>query len=127
MSGHRLPTEFTDGFSAGSLHIGDPGDTGVFVIDGSHMVCEITTTEAGGETRVLPDPEGFPVGTEVTLILNTDGGDCVITQEGGLAVDSAANTQVTFADVGDLTSFMVISRGTTKYWHITWNSGGLAG
>jgi hypothetical protein len=105
MSGHRLGSDFIDGYSSGQLMTGDPGDAGTISPDGSHNVCEITTG-GSGETRTVANAAGYPVGTMLTLVLKTDGGGaCTISQAGtaddfgATADDSTQN--IVLDDVGD--------------------------
>lgn len=125
MSGHRIGADFLAGFSGGgSLHVGDPGAGNTFVIDHSHQICEVDT--AGAEGRVLPDPEGFPVGTEFTVILNTDGGDLTVTVDAGITaddIDPAGNTTVTFDNPGDLCTFLLVRETDVKMWHYKSHNG----
>jgi hypothetical protein len=100
MSGHRLASDFLDGLSSHILRTGDPGDGGVITPDGSHMVCEVKTF--GGESRAMASPGAYPVGTEVTIILKTDGGSFTMTATAGTEWDDSSNDVVTFNDVGDI-------------------------
>jgi hypothetical protein len=103
---------------AGSLFpaITDPGDAGAVPVTGNG-VCAITT--AGAETRTVAIP-GF-IGQQITLALDTDGGDCVVTVAS--AVNQTGNNTLTGADAGDEITLRAITSGGTLAWRVASNDG----
>lgn len=122
MSGHRIGQDILTGLSGGYFSIADPGTGNTLDFQDSHGICQVVTA-AAAETRSLPDPDGYPVGTEVTIIHKTDGGDFVLTEAGSSALSPhpVSNTSLTFYDDGDLARFIVVDRAGTKYWHVLTN------
>lgn len=102
--GERLQNEFAD-----------PGDGGAIPVDQAG-VCAITT--AAAETRTLAAPSA--PGQQITLVLDVDGGDCVITV--AHAISGTDNT-ITLNDAGDSIVLYAISFGGADYWRVLVNNG----
>lgn len=96
--------------------IADPGDAAAIPVTASG-ICAMTS--GGAETRTLADPSFL--GQVLTLCMDTDGGDIVITAATG--VNQAGNTSLTFADAGDHLELKAISEGGALIWRIVANDG----
>ena len=90
----------------------DPGDAGTISVTEPLKVSSIIT--AGAETRTLAVPP--TVGLLHTIYLKTDGGTLTLTVTGGY--DQAANTTMTFSDVGDYALFQSIDDNGTLRWQV---------
>jgi len=92
-------------------------NAGAIIPDRSPAVETIKTTAA--ETRTLPRPLG--VGQDLTIVLDTDGGDCVITA--AAAINVAGNTIMTLADAGDMIRLTSVTIGGAYFWRVVANDG----
>lgn len=101
-----------------SHEIVDPGDEGAIAPTSSGTVA-LVTTEGGGETRDLADPEF--VGQLLALTLDTDGGDCVITAES--AVNQNGDNTLTFDNAGETIVLIGVSVGGDPKWRVLSNDG----
>jgi hypothetical protein len=90
----------------------DPGDAGTISVTEPLKVSSIITASA--ETRTLAVPP--TVGLLHTIYLKTDGGTLTLTVTGGY--DQAANTTMTFSDVGDYALFQSIDDNGTLRWQL---------
>ncbi|KKL18423.1 hypothetical protein LCGC14_2475640 [marine sediment metagenome] len=99
------------------VKIPDPGDAGT--VEVSHPgFCELTT--AGAETRTLPDPAFRGQIIDFTFIV--DVSDCVITASS--PINQSANTQMTFADIGDHLRLIGFWNATDGWeWRVVANDG----
>lgn len=102
--------------SAASTEIADPGDAGaIAVADGGH----VHLTTAGAETRTLAAPTFL--GQELTMSLDVDGGDCVVTVATG--VDAYGSTAITLNDAGDWCALRAIQVGGALRWRVVRSEG----
>ena len=101
--------------------IADPGNSTKAIPVTRSGVCAITT--AGAETRTLAIPSF--VGQRITLCLNVDGGDCVITVAS--AINQAGNTTITLNDIGDTVALVGILRSGVRAWRVLVNDGATLG
>ena len=97
--------------------IADPGDDAAIPVTASG-VCALTTTEGGGETRTLAIP-AF-IGQQLTLTLDVDGGDCVVTVAEN--VDGTNNT-LTFDNDGETLILIGTQIAGALVWRIVQNIG----
>lgn len=97
--------------------IADPGDAAAIAVTASG-VCALTT--AGAETRTVAIPTF--VGQTLTLVLDTDGGDCVVTFASD--IDQSGNDKWTANDAGDCISLVGVTIGGTRAWRLLHNVGG---
>lgn len=114
MSGHNtleemVTSEFVLDDPGASGNIGSPGKQGGVV----------PLVSAAAETRTLDDPER--AGLELTLCMETDGGDVVVTADS--AVNQTGNNTLTFADAGDQITLKAIKSGSSLVWRVTSNDG----
>ena len=105
----------------GGVQIADPGNSTKAIPVTRSGVCAITT--AGAETRTLAIPSF--VGQRITLCLNVDGGDCVITVAS--AINQAGNTTITLNDIGDTVALVGILRSGARAWRVLVNDGATLG
>ena len=105
----------------GGVQIADPGNSTKAIPVTRSGVCAITT--AGAETRTLAIPSF--VGQRITLCLNVDGGDCVITVAS--AINQAGNTTITLNDIGDTVALVGILRSGVRAWRVLVNDGATLG
>ena len=98
--------------------IDDPGDAKAIPVSKSG-VCAITTTTAGGETRTLAVPS--KVGDIITLTLDVDGGNCVVTAAS--AINQAGNNTITMGDAGDTISLIATQVAGVTAWRVLVNDG----
>lgn len=105
----------------GGVQIADPGNATKAIPVTRSGVCAITT--AGAETRTLAIPSF--VGQRITLCLNVDGGDCVITVAS--AINQAGNTTITLNDIGDTVALVGILRSGVRAWRVLVNDGATLG
>jgi len=96
-----------------SLVITDPGDAGA--IDNTSIgTCRLVTS--GAETRTLAAPTA--IGPEVFLVMETDGGDCVVTV-GGSGYDESGNSTLTFSAVGQCALLKAATESTGTFcWRL---------
>lgn len=106
----ELPGDPDDGV------IADPGDAGAIAVDKSG-VCAITTEDA--ETRTLAIPT--KVGQQVALVLDVDGGNCVVTVAGG--VNQTGNNTITMGDAGDTVVLTGVQVAGALVWRLVVNDG----
>lgn len=98
--------------------IPDPGDGGNIAVAQDLATVELVTT--GAETRTLVDPAQANV--EVTLVMKTDGGDCVVTAS--TAVNATGNNTLTFGAVTDIIVLKSVHDGSGGYaWRVIGNDG----
>ncbi len=79
----------------------------------------VALVTAGAETRTLANPER--AGLVITLCLQTDGGDCVVTAAS--AINQAGNTVMTLADAGDEITLKSIRSGSSFVYRVVSNDG----
>jgi hypothetical protein len=96
--------------------VADPGDAGAIPVTASGVV-PLVTEDA--ETRTLAAP-GF-AGQVLTLTLDTDGGDCVVTVAGGVNV--AGNDTLTFDNAGETISLVGSKVADALVWRVLANDG----
>lgn len=101
---------------ASAALIADPGASGAIPVT-ANGVCALTT--AGAETRTLAIPTF--VGQLLTLTLDTDGGDCVVTVAS--AFNQAGNTTITLNDAGDTINLIGSTIAGARRWRIVNNDG----
>lgn len=92
----------------------DPGNGGSVLLD--RTPCHLSVTTTAAETRVLALPSA--IGHEITVSLDVDGGDLVVTQAGSLAINQAGDTTVTLADAGDSVTFVAIALAGALVWRV---------
>lgn len=97
--------------------VADPGDGGAIPVTRSGTVA-ITTTGVD-DTRTLAIPS--LAGTRLTLSLDVDAGDAVITVAS--AANQAGNNTLTMADAGDIIELIAIQVGGVLAWRIGANDG----
>ena len=115
MSAHRLSHDF----QIAPWRVADPGASGTFdIANKGRVVLQITTLAA--ETRTIPAPD--VVGQKLLAYLDTDGGDCTITINGGQGV-----TSIVLGDAGDAFELESISVAGTAKWVVAWSSGPSSG
>jgi hypothetical protein len=110
MSGHNLPFDH----AAAEWRIPDPGDAGT-IRSAQSGVCPMVSTAAGGETRKLADP--VYLGQWIDLVLDTDGGDIVLTADS--AVNVTGNTVITFDTAGEIVHCRAMTIAGVLKWHAT--------
>jgi hypothetical protein len=81
--------------------------------------CVAVLKTYGAETRALPAP--IALGQELTITMDTDGGDCVVTASH--AVNQAGNTILTFDNVGETIRLVAISIAGAFRWRVVANDG----
>lgn len=113
MSGHNALTDLLES----EYSMIDPGNGKAIVPDRQHAMVHFKTTAA--ETRTVPAPT--KEGLRLTLAMQVDGGDCVVTASA--AVNQAGNTILTFADAGDVCTLLSIALGSSYAWRIVENDG----
>ena len=114
MSGHNAANDLV---KAG-YDIADPGDQGTIgspVIQGG----VVSLVTAAAETRVLANPER--AGLVITLGLQTDGGDAVVTAAS--AVNQTGNNTLTLADAGDEITLKSIRSGSSFVYRVASKDG----
>jgi hypothetical protein len=79
----------------------------------------VAITTAGAETRTLAIPA--TVGIELTISLDVDGGDAVITAAS--AINQAGNTIMTMADAGDIIVLKSVQVAGANVWRVSANDG----
>ena len=94
--------------------IPDPGNAGAIDVTRSGY-CLIVTAQA--ETRTLARPSF--VGQVLDIIMQTDGGDGVITVTG--TINQTGNNTITLNDAGDHVRLVGSLSGTTLQWKVTTN------
>jgi hypothetical protein len=95
----------------------DPGNGKAIVPDRHDCLVLLRTTAA--ETRTLPAP--WTEGLRLTLSLETDGGDCVVTASA--AINRAGNTIMTFDNVRETITLVAVRSGGARYWMVQGNDG----
>lgn len=107
MTPYQLFQYLYRGAEADRNQVLDPGASGVIQVGSTGLaLCEVVTTAA--QSRSLEAASQVPVGTELTVILKTDGGD--------LTIASSADGTVTFSDAGDFAIFFVTDVNGTHTW-----------
>lgn len=108
MTAHRLPYDLYK-----MRAIDDPGDAGTIRMTGRSHV-HVPLISSGAETRTLaaPDKEGL----EVTLSMQTDGGDITLTVTGNY--DEAGSSTVTFDNTGEYIKFCSVREGSNFVWRV---------
>lgn len=96
--------------------ITDPGNAGAIPVTRSGSVPIVTTA---AQTRTLAVPTF--IGQMITIYMQTDGGDCVLTVTGGMNL--AGNTHATFDNVGDSLLLVGVSNGVSLVWRVAQNDG----
>lgn len=109
---HRMLSDLL--LDAGQRYYADPGDAGTInPYDRDFAICRLVTT--GAETRTLADPVAD--GQRLTLVMQTDGGDCVVTASS--AVNDNSDTVITFNDVGDMLELRGVHDGASTFaWRV---------
>ena len=74
---------------------------------------------AAAETRTLPRPSH--VGQRLTLAMEVDGGDCVITSSA--AINPTGNTIITFDAAGEAVELLAVRIGADLFWRVVVNVG----
>ena len=115
-TGLILLNPFLVGTNALEHAMTDPGDAGAIPVTASG-VCAITT--AGSETRTMAIPT--VIGQEIVLVIDTDGGTCVITS--AQAVNQAGNNTITMAEAADMIKLTAVTIGDALRWRVTANDG----
>lgn len=98
--------------------VADPGDAGAIPVTTSGVVA-LVTTEVGSETRTLAAPTF--AGQTMTLCLDVDGGDCVVTVDG--PVNVAGNNTLTFDNAGETIGLTAVSVASALVWRVAHNDG----
>lgn len=112
----RPPREGIYSIGVEPRQIPDPGNGGAIARVQSGYVLIVT---AGAETRTLAAP--LFIGQRLLLIMQTDGGDAVLTVSA--AVNATGNNTLTFNDAGDNIELVGSISGTTLRWTIAFNDG----
>jgi len=112
----EMTTAQADIIDVESAAITDPGDAGAIPAN-ANGVCEIVTLAA--ETRTLAAPARL--GILLTIIMHTDGGNCVITAAS--AINQAANNTITLAEVRDCIVLQSSKVGGALAWRVLSNDG----
>ena len=107
MSGHNEPFEQ----SRADWNIEDPGDEGAIPVQQSG-VCNLVT--AAAETRTLAIPTF--IGQEILLVLDTDGGDAVVTV--AAAINKTGETVITFTDAGGMAKLEAATVAGALVWRL---------
>ena len=94
----------------------DPGNAGAINVRVSSFVPIVT---AGAETRTLAVPKF--IGQRLSLFMDTDGGDCVITVT--QAINATGNNTITMNDARDAIHLVGITVGGALRWEVQTNSG----
>jgi len=95
--------------------ITDPGNAGAIPATQSGS-CKIVS--AGAETRTLAIPTF--AGQKLSLYMDTDGGDCVITS--AQRINVAGNTTITLNDAGDIINLEAIRIANALRWQVVLNT-----
>lgn len=98
----------------------DPGDAGTIRVTEDLQICEMVS--AAAETRTLADPT--KQGIRFILRLLTDGGNVTVTAASGL--NTAGNTQATFADASDLLELVSAQTASGFRWEVLKNVGAVS-
>lgn len=114
MSGHNAAKELTQA----DYDIADPGHQGT-IESPSIQGGVVSLVTADAETRSLANPAR--AGLVITLALQTDGGDCVVTAAS--AVNQAGNNTLTLADAGDEVALKSIRVGSSFAYRVASNDG----
>lgn len=95
----------------------NPGDGGLLIADRGCGVCHIVTTAATAIDVQAP----YKPGVYLTIILETDGGDCVLSFTDG--INATGNITATMAEASDLLHLISVTDATAdtghKWWLIT--------
>ena len=98
------------------IGIVDPGDAGAIPVDQGSNTVRLTSTTA--ETRTLARPTD--PGQEITLFMESYGGDVVTTVAGGL--NYAGNNTITFSNQGEsITLKGIPNSAASNRWQIVFN------
>jgi len=114
MTAHRV---LADLYTAEPTNV-DPGDAG-YLSNKNKWFARYSLVTAAAETRTLKTP--LRAGLIMSLTLDTDGGNCVVTSE--VAINSSGNTIMTFADARDTVTLISIEAGGSFYWSVLANDG----
>lgn len=96
----------------------DPGNAGVIVVDQSPVICNLASTAAQTRTLALPTREG----AEVTLHMQTDGGDITLTVAS--AYNETGDTTFVFSEVGQFVAFKShMTSAGVYFWRSTSHHG----
>jgi hypothetical protein len=106
MSAHKAPFNLYSDF----ITMKDPGNAGTIVPDRNPSYVPLVS--AASETRTLGRPTKR--GIFLTLAMETDGGDIVLTVTGGINEDG--DTTFTFSDAGQHLSLVSIKNGSNFQW-----------
>lgn len=109
-----------------SVTIPDPVTNGATMVADAgkaFQVCVVDTTAGGRDIR-LPDPVDYPLGAQILVILDVDGGNLVVTAHDDAAdLQSGGADEATMADAGDSLLLHVAIKAGTKQWRVIGNDG----
>lgn len=95
--------------------VADPANGNAIAV--THSGSCVLVSVGAAETRTLAIPTFL--GQQISLFMDTDGGDIVITVAS--AVNEAGNTTLTFAEIGEHIQLVAISIGGTLVWRVAVN------
>jgi len=96
----------------------DPGDGGAINVEMSGQ-CSISTN--GAETRTVGSPTF--AGQRLSIVMNVDGGNCVISVPAGFNPSTPANNRITMDDAGDFVILESFQIGGSVVWRLLHNNG----
>lgn len=112
MSAHQQPSDWL----RAPWTVADPGNAGTLDLTAKGRgYCKIKTT--GAETRTIPAP--VAIGQQLSVYMDTDGGDCVITVTSGVS----GLATITLNDTGDLVVLEALTIADVLKWQYTLNRG----
>lgn len=111
-SAHALPYDC----SVAEWTLTDPGASRALP---STVTGTIPIVTAAAETRTLATPDKN--GLKLTLVMKTDGGDCVITVAS--AINQTGNNTITLNDAGDFVKLESVAVGSVYRWRVVVNDG----
>lgn len=118
MSSHRVMRDLFRAFEVIGPGLGkDPGNGGTIspTMWGQQFLLKTTSVQ----TRTLARPSS--AGILVSVVLETDGGDCLMTVTGGY--NAAGDTSILFQNAGDMVVFISVKVGTNYEWLLVGNQG----
>ena len=107
--GKRLPMAMSQSLKAGFFDVVDPGPSGTFDIAGKGQGYCAVEVGGGNETRTLPSPQTYGVGTELTVVLRATGG-------GSLTVQGSQDGDLVLTDAGAVGTFLISKSGQNHVW-----------
>ena len=111
-----IGTDVPSQASSCSNVVADPGNAGAISVNKGGFVPLVT---AAAETRTLAIPTVD--GILLSLVLDTDGGDCVVTS--AQAINVAGNTVITLDTIGDSIHLRACTVGGVRRWRVVGNDG----